>query len=198
MTTYVNGLSRLKLLPEVFSVNTMSRALGFSKPAALNYLARWKARSWVVPAGPRAGMYFNLVVNPTAANDCITTALKMIYPSATLTGESVLHAAGWISQIPQLLHVAVERRRSYVQLNGFELHPRDNDWFIAVKLQSAAKAKFATHGLRTLTPSWALADLYAHPHEWQPDDDDLDIPADYQREVDKATAKIGKVIGDPS
>jgi hypothetical protein len=75
-------------------------------------------------------------------------------------------------------------------LTGFELHSRDNDWFIAAKLQSAAKA---THGWRTLTPSWALADLYAHPHEWQPDDDDLDILADCQREVAQATATIRRL-----
>jgi hypothetical protein len=190
MTTYTNGISRLRKLPEVFSVNTMTRALGFSKPVALNYLARWKARSWVAQAGPRAGTYFNLVVNPAASVDGRTAALKMIYPSATLTGESVLHAAGWITQIPHLVHVAIERRRSYVQVTGFELHPRKIAWFATVKLLSADKAAFATQGLRTLAPAWALADLYAHPKQWQPDNDDLDITANDQRAVAKALAML--------
>ncbi len=89
---------------------------------------------------------------------------------------TVLHNAGWITQIPQALHIAVEQRRSYVQITGCQLHPKPLAWFKAVTLLQPSQAAFTTHGLRTLPPAWALADLQADPHAWHPDPDDLDIP----------------------
>jgi hypothetical protein len=188
--TYVGALERLNNLPEVFNVNTLSRLMGMPKPTVLAYLTRWKAKAWVEQAGPRSGIYFNLLANPLAASEYRIDALLMAYPSAMLMGESVLHAAGWITQIPQQVHVAVEKRRSYVQMTGFALHPKPLDWFKTVAVLKPAQAKFNTYGLRTLPPAWALADLLADPLAWHPDADDVDVPQCSRAELEKARAQL--------
>jgi hypothetical protein len=187
---YIGALERLKNLPEVFNVNTLSRLMGMPKPTVLAYLTRWKAKAWVEQAGPRSGIYFNLLANPLAASEHRVGALLMAYPSALLMGESVLHAAGWITQIPQQVHVAVEKRRSYVQLTGIALHPRPLDWFKTVAVLQPREAKFNTYGLRSLPPAWALADLRADPLAWHPDADDVDVPDDCQAQVEQASLQL--------
>ncbi len=189
--TYTGAIERLKHLPDVFTVNTLSRLMDCPKPTVLAYLSRWKAKGWVEQAGPRSGVYFNLSKNPLAASQHRTSALLMVYPSAMLMGESVLHAAGWITQIPQALHVAVEKRPSYVQMQGVALHPKPLDWFKTVATLKPTQAKFASYGLRALTPAWALADLLANPQAWYPDADDVDVPTGSQAELAEACARLG-------
>jgi hypothetical protein len=125
-----------------------------------------------------------------AANEHRIDALLMAYPSALLTGESVLHAAGWITQIPQQIHVAVEKRRSYVQMAGVALHPKPLNWFRTVPILLPTQAKFSSYGLRTLPPAWALADLLADPLAWHPDADDVDIPDASRAELEQARAQV--------
>jgi hypothetical protein len=98
------------------------------------------------------------------------------YPSAILCGESVLHAAGWITQIPRQLSVAVLSRPSYVSLHGFDIRGRPLSWFRRIHLLVDPSVEKRVYGLRALTPAVALADLYGDPKAWHPDPDDLDIP----------------------
>ena len=144
---YTSGYDRLARLPSVFSLATASRMLDMSRQQTLAYLGRWRARQWLEPAGPRAGIYFNLIANAQAADVHRTDALLMLYPSAVLIGESVLHAAGWTTQIPSTLQVAVEKtsaRRSYKQLDGFTLHPRPLSWFVRAHAQMRSPKRLAS------------------------------------------------------
>ncbi len=193
--TYTSAIERLKNLPDVFTVNTLSRLMDCPKPTVLAYLSRWKTKGWVAQAGPRSGVYFNVAKNPLAASQHRVDALLMLYPSAMLMGESVLHAAGWITQIPQALHVAVEKRPSYVQVQGVALHPKPLRWFKTVAILKPTQAKFASYGLRTLTPAWALADLLANPLAWHPDADDIDLPEGSKAELATACAHLGCASG---
>jgi len=58
----------------------------------------------------------------------IIDELKLIYPSAVVRGESILHSAGWITQIPQRINIAVLESRTYVDISGFVLSPINKDW----------------------------------------------------------------------
>jgi hypothetical protein len=186
MRTYVSGAERLRRLPEVFSVNTLGLLMNIPKPTALVYLSRWRAKAWVEPAGPRCGVYFNLVRNPQSTREHRALALLMEYPGATLMGASVLHAFGWTTQIPTRMHVAVERRRIYVQFTGFDLHPKSLEWFRTVAYAKAKGAYIPIYGLRAITPAWALADLFETPNAWHPESDDLDVPQRYETSIVKA------------
>lgn len=63
-------------------------------------LRRWKQKGLVEPAGERAGIYFNKLRAREVDSALRVAALLFEYPSAILCGESVLHSAGWITQIP--------------------------------------------------------------------------------------------------
>ena len=184
--TYVSGYDRLADLPPVFSLNTLVRTTGMSRASAKVALTRWAGKKMVESAGPRAAIYFNRVVDRNGEAAHSVKALVMKYPSATLCGASVLHGAGWTTQIPSSLHVAVEARSSYVKLDGVTLFPRPVSWFRFMQAQGGwvdaaatnAPDHIATYGLRALAPAWALADLYADTsgQAWHPDEDDLDVP----------------------
>ena len=206
---YVSGFDRLAGLPPVFTLNTLVRATGMNRASAKVALTRWAGKRWVERAGPRAGIYFNHAAKQGPAQISTPSnalgnaagnqgrgeaaglshavkALVMKYPSATLRGASVLHSAGWTTQIPSTLHVAIEARRSYAKIDGVTLFARPVAWFQFMQAQQAwvgAAGKkpsddIATYGLRALAPAWALADLCADKsgQSWQPDEDDVDVP----------------------
>ena len=123
-------------------------------------------------------------------------ALLHEYPSAILAGESVLHSAGWITQIPSQMTVIVEARRTYMQLNGFSIRGKPVSWYRAMAAQEAicknGDSEINAYGLRFLDPAWALADLYASDDQWHPDADDLEIPdEDYERVMSACFAVNG-------
>lgn len=170
------AIERLRELPAVFTLAGLCKFTKLSPKAAAVYLHRWKARGLVEPAGERVGIYFNKLKRPEIESSDRISALLFEYPTAILCGESVLHAAGWITQIPARLSVAVLARPSYVSLNGFEIHGRSRSWFRKVHPAVNAPGNEKIYGLRALPPALALADLYADPRAWHPDADDLDIP----------------------
>jgi hypothetical protein len=140
-------------------------------------LARWTEAGLAWPAGPRSGVWYNLLKRQEITAEMKGTACEILYPSAVLTGESVLHNAGWTTQIPANISVAVLSRRTYAKLDGFEITGRPKAWFVRVHPSIIAphEAEFSTYSLRTLPPALALADLYAREDAWRPHDDDLDI-----------------------
>jgi len=113
----------------------------------------------------------------------IIDELKLIYPSAVVRGESILHCAGWITQIPQRINIAVLERRTYVDISGFVLSPKNKDWYekvhdyLLTPENNDAISTYGLPGLPGLPPALALADLYNKNiiADWQPDPDDLDI-----------------------
>jgi len=184
------AVARLLNLPEVFTLAGFCKVTGFSRNAAAVCLRRWKTRGLIEPAGERAGIYFNKLKRSNIDSSDRIGALLFEYPTAILCGESVLHAAGWITQIPARLSVAVLARPSYVSLHGFELHGRPRSWFRKVHGMVNAAGNAKIYGLRALPTALALVDLYGDSKAWHPDVDDLDIP-----EEDKdAVLAAGKLL----
>jgi hypothetical protein len=178
-----SAVDRLRSLPEAFTFAAFRRLTGFSENAAAVCLHRWKSKDLIEPAGERAGIYFNKLKNPQPDTALRVEALLYEYPSAILCGESVLHAAGWITQIPAQLTVAVLSRPTYVSFRGFEIRGRPLSWFNAVHGNVSAPGNDRVYGMRALPPALALVDLYGDPKAWHPDPDDLDVPADQTAEV---------------
>jgi len=201
-----SAFDRLRALPVMFTLNAFVRLTGLTRASARVTLSRWNARGLVACAGQRSAVYFNRVRDQHGQQATIVNALMLKYPSATLCGASVLHAHGWTTQIPSALHVAVEKRRTYAQLNGVVLHPRPVQWFREMnKVQAlyeepsdhgahdpgtsttdqSREFTAPTYGLRSLKPAWALADAFADTSglSWQPDEDDLDLLEQDESEV---------------
>lgn len=192
-----SAVERLQCLPEAFTLAGFRKLTGFSENAAAVCLHRWKKRHLIEPAGERAGIYFNTLKNPQPDTALRVAALLFEYPSAILSGESVLHAAGWITQIPARLVVTVLRRPTYVTFRGFEIRGRPLSWFKAVHPAVNAPDNEPVYGMRALPPALALADLYTDPKAWHPDPDDLDIPADRVEEVIAACKRLGARLPAP-
>src|ERR1700732_658244 len=164
-----SALTRLRELPEAFTFAGFCRLNRFSNPVAAVCLRRWKKKGLIEPAGARAKIYFNKLRAPQVDSSLRVAALMFEYPSAILCGESVLHAAGWITQIPAQLSVAVLSRPSYVSLHGFDIRGRPLSWFRKFhSLMDPSEAK-RVYGLHALPPALALADMYAALKAWHPD-----------------------------
>ena len=171
-----SALTRLRELPEAFTFAGFCKLTRFSNNVASVCLRRWKEKGLIEPAGDRAKIYFNKLRSPQVDSSLRVAALLFEYPSAILCGESVLHAAGWITQIPTQLSVAVLARPSYVSLHGFDIRGRPLSWFRKIHPLMDTSIARRIYGLGALPPALALADLNADPKGWHPDPDDLDIP----------------------
>lgn len=185
-----SSLARLRDLPEAFTFAGFCKLTRLSNEAAAVCLARWKGKGLIEPAGKRARLYFNKL-KCNDVGELRIAALLFEYPSAILCGESVLHAAGWITQIPARLSVAVISRPSYVSLHGLDIHGRPLSWFKKVHFTVDPAPDRRIYGLRALPAPLALADLYADPKGWHPDVDDLDIPQEDAAPVQAAAALLG-------
>jgi hypothetical protein len=191
MSLMTSALTRLRELPEAFTFAGFCRLNRFSNPVAAVCLRRWKEKGLIEPAGARAKIYFNKLRSPQVDSSLRVAALMFEYPSAILCGESVLHAAGWITQIPAQLSVAVSSRPSYVSLHGFDIRGRPLSWLRKIhSLMDPSETK-RVYGLRALPPALALADMYADPKAWHPDPDDLDIPTEDRQSVLSAFELLG-------
>ncbi len=177
------ALTRLLSLPEVFTFAGFCKMTDLSADAAAVYLRRWKVRGLIEPAGARAGIYFNKLKRAQIESSDRIAALLFEYPTAVLCGESVLHAAGWITQIPARLSVAVMSRRSFVSLHGFDIRGRPRTWFGKVHAAVNAPGNERIYGLKALPPALALVDLYTDAKGWHPALDDLDLPEEEKAAV---------------
>lgn len=174
-----SAIDRLRRLPAVFTTPLACRVLDMSPRMLSVYLARDAARGLVRRAGPRSRVWYNLLVDPDGPETRRGEAAALAYPGVLLYGVSVLHAAGWISQIPKALHVAVPSGlRSWPKLDGVEVHPRPRRWFRA--LAEAGKLlrppPFPAHGLpAAMAPEAAWRDMVARGETCGLDEDDLVI-----------------------
>lgn len=168
-----SAIEVLRNMPEVFGLSTFQRMNDLERNQAHVYLSRWGKAGLVQSAGPRAGIYFNLVREPNAVSTRAAEALQLVHGSAVMNGASVLHAAGWTTQIPHRVTVAALSRETFPQLDAFNVVPRMRSWFEKVSDNAGLNKEGGTYGLPSLTPAFALADSFKHEDAWRPDPDDL-------------------------
>lgn len=157
----MSAMQRLRMLPEVFTAKDIEHRFGMTRGDAHGYASRWAAADLVRRAGPRAGVYYNLLKDPTAPDTRRMEALLRVTRGAVAIGATSLHAAHWTTQRPRRDEVAVltgPGRRSHPEIDGILICPRPLRWFRAV-----AGALRADLGLKlvALDPAWALADAWA-------------------------------------
>jgi hypothetical protein len=171
-----SAIKRLRRLPPVFTLNDMSLGEGMTPGAARVTLARWNADGLARPAGPRLGLWYNLVTAPSGADEELGTVLKRQFGAAVLIGPSVLNDHGWTTQAPRSLTVAVPTARSHPCVDGASTYPRPAAWFSLVHRAWRRGAR-GRNGLPSLPPEFALADALCHAdclHHLAPDD--IEIP----------------------
>jgi hypothetical protein len=175
-------IDRLLELPVVFSLADAGKTgAGTGEPLGgehlHTFLARAVKRGRIASAGPKSGIYYNLVRDPNARTRVLEAARKA-YPSSVVVGAAVLHAHGWTTQVPHVIDVAVMARRSRRPIDGVHFVERTRSWYRqhAKDILPPGDSGFEVHAL---APAPALADARAADESdqlWVPDEDDLEIP----------------------
>lgn len=194
-----SAFEHLKELPEVFTVTTTSSLLGCTRGMASTYISRWRDAELISSLGPRAGVHFNLLKNPQAAEEHRMEAISYLFPGAMIGGVSAIHAAGWTTQFPRKTEIFIPTRRSFPSVDDAEIIPRPLSWI------KKAKSWIGANGaVPYLDPAFALADC-VQSGIWSPDPDDIewdevditalsdafrllgvDIPEDWEDEIEYA------------
>lgn len=169
-----SALQRVRALPAVFTLSMLAARLDGDKAKAAIYAKRWKDAGMIEPAGPRIGVYYNLIADPQAPSLYAFDALGLVFPEAVVAGETVLHDAGWTTQIPNNTQVIVLNRRSLPMLNGFDFHQRPAQWFAQFHGDIRREAGARLSPSAALVDAWAFGDDPGQPM-WQPDIDDLEV-----------------------
>ena len=172
-----SSVETLRNLPVVFSTADFVRVTATSDSGTRSALLRLTERNWIKPAGPRTGLFYNLFLEPRAAENRALEAVRRLYPSATVVGTAVLHAHGWTTQIPHETDVAVLTRRSVKQFDGIHLIGRTRPWFVALMHSGELlRTSASPFPVESVTPAFALVDARQYGDVWLPDPDDLELP----------------------
>lgn len=176
----MRAIEYLRQMPAVFTNRDLMRKFGQTEAWVKLSLTRWKGYGLVKPAGPRLGIYYNLVVDPDWKAR-LPEAVKLAFPSAVVIGATVLHRHGWTTQIPQYLFIAVLKSPSQPKMDGVLAFGRPRSWYVEFSPWGES-----IYGLPALSPFNALRDCHIHVNEkgmWCPDEDDLDIPDEEEEAV---------------
>lgn len=173
---YTSAFDRLVSLPEIFTGGELTVLFGWKSGIASTYLANWRKAGLVQSLGGRSDVHMNLVRNRQVNPEL---AVRRTYPQAVKVGVDILREAGWTTQIPRVIELAVPLSSTVYALEGFEISTRTPKWFARV----APGMERVPQGVDRLRPAWALADMVARAQDarvrgaWLLDPEDLDWEA---------------------
>jgi hypothetical protein len=192
---------RLRDLPEVFDLRDVEVELGADRARARQYCWRWVEAGLVRAAGPKAGVYYNLVRDAKGpANRVYEAATKLLRLPLIQVGGTSLYRNNWTTQRHFVYDIAVpvSRGQSYVQsVDGANLAPRYQNWFAALMAWSDEMPD--THEF-VVRPEMALADAILANEKlkrvaghavWTPSSDDVDVPSEKMEDVVEAMRSLG-------
>ena len=188
---YTSAVQRLLELPEVFTGSDLTIKFQWTSGTASTYLAKWRRANLVRSLGGRSDVHMNLVRNREVSAE---VALRRAYPRAIKVGVDVLRQAGWTTQIPSAVDVAIPRSSVPHAVDGFVLSRRPERWY-ALVMPGVDKV---TSGLDQLKPAWAFVDMVARARDgrvagaWLIDPEDLDMDSVFSdNEMKKALLHWG-------
>lgn len=173
---YTSAIERLASLPEVFTGRDLTVLYGWTSGICSSYLAQWRKAGLIESLGGRSDVHMNRVGNRLLNFEL---ALRRAYPQALKLGVDVLRAAGWTTQIPSSIEVAVPTGSAAYSVKGFAISTRTAKWMERAR----PGVERVQDGLDRLQPAWALADMLARArdarvrHVWLLDPEDVDWQA---------------------
>jgi len=186
-----SALENLAMLPCVFDLRDVQMLCNLEEGSARNTVMRWSAMEdnrgnplLVKPAGPRAGIYYNLQRDREGPRNRLHEVVQKVDKGAVVIGASALHWADWTTQLPRVLEVA-STQRSFPRIEGVTFVHRPLSWYV----QTKPFVKAGLCGMNTLDPAMALADAWLNRGCWRPDPDDIDLEWD-----DHAVGRISTAL----
>lgn len=170
----ISTVQRLLSMPAIIDIDMLVRE-GMSRETAKNWAQRAVDRKMIDPAGPRLGIYYNLIKDRAGRSRHLGDLLIREFSTPVVIGASAINAHGWTTQMPRHLEIAVpvtHNRRRVPQVFGAILVPRSLLWY---KRIAGHVTNTGLYGLPLLDPEYALADCYRYRDTWVPDPDDIDI-----------------------
>ena len=155
---YTSAIKRLAGIPEIFTGGDLTVLFGWTSAICSSYLAGWRKAGLIKSLGGRSDVHMNLVLNRDANSEA---ALRRAFPCAMKVGVDLLREAGWTTQIPTLIEVAILRSHSLYDIADFAITTRTRTWFQRV-LPGTQKV---SSGIDRLQPAWALADMIARAQD---------------------------------
>jgi hypothetical protein len=146
----------LATLPFVFHLADLTVWRGWKPQSARCQLYRWVKEGLVAPLGGPSEVYANLTVSRYADWEM---GIRMVMPTAVVTGLEVLRRAGWITQIPYLPTLTVNGNQRNYQVSRFNITVQTPAWFESFGPGIINGEDVA---LPFLAPAWALADIVFH------------------------------------
>lgn len=143
----------LRNLPGVFHVADLTVRLGWKPRLAQKRLYLWSCCGVISAMDRHSGVYANLIGSRYPDWEI---GLRMVMPSAVVSGLEVLRRAGWITQIPYLITVTVSAAQRVHKVDRFTVNVQAPEWFDAAETGIRSGEGVA---LPSLAPAWALADL---------------------------------------
>lgn len=188
---YVSAVDRLSRLPEVFTGSELTIFYSWKSSIASTYLAAWRAAGLVKSLGGRSDVHMNLLKNRNINPE---KALCKIYPAVVKVGVDILREAGWTTQIPSVIEMAIAPLSSIYDVDGFDVQHRSEKWFSLVR----PGIDRGGDGADRLKPAWALADMVARAKDkrvknaWLLDPEDIDLES---ARSDKGIGKAFQAFG---
>lgn len=158
----------LATMPFVFHLADLTMWGGWEPQFARRRLYHWVKQGLVAPLGGHSEVYANLTISPYPDWEM---GVRMVMPSAVVTGLEVLRRAGWITQIPYLPTITVSSNQRSYNVSRFSITVQTPAWFESIDPGITDEGI----ALPFLAPAWALADIICH-EGWQRcgiDPDDL-------------------------
>lgn len=165
MNVRLSAFDRLRTLDAVFSVADVQVQLELDEKSASVYLNRWRAKGYVSRFGD--GVYFNLLADTSATLRIPEAFDKLLRRPVLRVGPSILHEAGWTSQIHQRRDYAAAVFKGRLTLPRVEgdigLTPRYLAWFEAMR---ATAEPVGPGEIPSVSPAMALADALLSRREF--------------------------------
>jgi hypothetical protein len=129
-----------------------------TRNAAHTSLMRWARSGFIAKAGPRAGVYFNLIRDRLGPANRLLEAAAKLYPSAVVVGPAVLHAHGLTTQRPEVVDVAVLNVPTIRQLFGVHFVKRPRGWYSSHARGLLRAGKTSPFSIDSLSAERAIED----------------------------------------
>lgn len=188
----MNTTDILMKLPPVFDLRELQIVAGIDRKHASQMCWRLSNRDLIAPFAE--GIYFNLLADRNASKTQIGQAINRTVSTYKIAiGASALNKAGWTTQMPRVLELALpvdRKHRTFKKMAGVVAAPRSVRWF---RSMLAVSTNDGPNGLPVLPPAYALVDCFIDRQAflalgreerktegsiWHPDPDDISIPDD--------------------
>jgi hypothetical protein len=159
-------IERLRMLPRLFDLDELAVLMNWNRRTATVAVAKWRDQGVIEPlASHGVGIYFNLIKDTNAVENCILNALVKFQGKTPviLGGITALSKGGWTTQVSPTSEVIIPVKRGHDSIPYLEkahLLPRYPRWY-SVLVENSVNYQYTDD---ELMEDWrSESEIYAEP-----------------------------------